>query len=473
MSALPRRRLAAPSPLPPAVTAFCCPLLCSHAAFLRRTDAHDRADFLSLPLPRPSRPRRNRPHPIVITMRRPVEDAPYGGSLLNRFLRSPASSLRPEAPPARPPRPLQSTSSTLVHSPPLALRYNLRIHSCAVPRVPRRLLEEFLISEEGTLQDAALSALPLFTIGQVRRAILSGAVTISGRRASPDAPVVPGDVLTVDLDAAGAPKIELVARDFAVLFEDDSLLVLDKPAGVANVPERGADTWPLMGMLLYHAAGCPLCRPAPRFRIPQFDRLDRDTSGVVAVAKTPAAQRALTAMFAGREVDKRYLAIVSGEPASDEGTIDAPLAPASRPKGAMEVRSGGKPSTTAWRVVERFRGFALLEARPLTGRTHQIRVHLAYAGMPLAVDPLYSGADALSLSSIKRYGRRTGEERPLISRLTLHCSSLSFAHPITSNPLTLEAPLPPIFPLPPQIPPQMGCPPLTRLSSLSLWERAA
>ena len=184
------------------------------------------------------------------------------------------------------------------------------------------MLEEFTISESSSLQDAALSALPLFTIGQVRRAILSGAVTISGRRASPDAPVAPGDVLTVDLDAAGIPKIEPLAPDFAVLFEDDSLLVLDKPAGVATVPERGADNWPLMGMLLYHAAGCPLCRPAPRFRI--VHRLDRDTSGVVAVAKTPAAERALSAMFAGREVDKRYLAIVSGEPASDEGTIDAP-----------------------------------------------------------------------------------------------------------------------------------------------------
>ena len=307
------------------------------------------------------------------------------------------------------------------------------------------MLEEFTISESSSLQDAALSALPLFTIGQVRRAILSGAVTISGRRASPDAPVAPGDVLTVDLDAAGVPKIEPVAPDFAVLFEDDSLLVLDKPPGLATVPERGADNWPLMGMLLYHAADCPLCRPAPRFRI--VHRLDRDTTGVVAVAKTPAAERALSAMFAGREVDKRYLAIVSGEPASDEGTVDAPLAPASRPKGAMEVRSGGKPSTTAWRVVERFRGFALLEARPLTGRTHQIRVHLAYAGMPLAVDPLYSGADALYLSSFKRNYRRSGEERPLISRLTLHCSSLSFPHPITCDRLLVESPLPPDFSL--------------------------
>jgi RluA family pseudouridine synthase len=305
--------------------------------------------------------------------------------------------------------------------------------------------EEFTVSEESTLEDALLWALPLFTIGQVRRAVASGAVTVSGCRAGLGAIVRPGDVLAVDLDAAGVPKIEPLDADLPVLCEDDSLIAIDKSPGLASVPERGADNWPLMGMLIHHASTCPLCRSASRFRI--VHRLDRDTSGVLVLAKTVAAERALAAAFAGRDVDKRYLALVSGEPPADEGSVDAPLAPASRPKGAMAVRPGGKPSVTLWRVVERFRGFALLEARPLTGRTHQIRVHLAHVGMPLAVDPLYADTTALFLSSFKRRYRRSGEERALISRLTLHCASLSFPHPVTAHPVSIESPLPSDFSL--------------------------
>jgi 23S rRNA-/tRNA-specific pseudouridylate synthase len=147
----------------------------------------------------------------------------------------------------------------------------------------------------------------------------------------------------------------------------------------------------------------------------------------------------LSEAFGLGRVEKEYLALVRGEPPGEAGVIDAPVARAGGGRRLMRVASGGKASRTEWRVRERFAGYALLEVTPRTGRTHQIRVHLAHEGMPLAVDDMYGGAEALLLSDFKRGYRKKGREKPLLSRLSLHCARLRFEHPATGLPVSAAA----------------------------------
>lgn len=220
-----------------------------------------------------------------------------------------------------------------------------------------------------------------------------------------------------------------------ILHLDAQLLVVDKPAGLLSVPGRARD--PCVEELLRDngvlAAGDELRT---------VHRLDRDASGVLAFARALDAQRALTAQFESHTVEKIYLALVRGCPGS-EGRVDAPIA-ADRGASRARIHPDGKPSVTQYRVLESFAGFALLECRPLTGRLHQIRLHLSSIGCPLAVDPLYGGATALHLSAIKPGYRpsRRHEERPLIDRLTLHARRLVLDHPATGQRSAFESPLP-------------------------------
>lgn len=222
-----------------------------------------------------------------------------------------------------------------------------------------------------------------------------------------------------------------------VLHQDADLLVIDKPPGLLAVPGRGGES--VVDAL--RQAGVTEARA----ELLVVHRLDRDASGVMVLARTPEAHRALCDQFEHRAVDKVYLAVVRGA-LSGDGRIDLALRPnASNTRVDIAATDDcGKPSVTLWRAVEALSGHTLVECRPLTGRLHQIRAHLAAIGHPLAVDPLYGGADAVFLSDFKRgykaSGRRT--EKPLIDRLTLHAWKLTFAHPTRGEPLTMEAPLP-------------------------------
>jgi 23S rRNA pseudouridine1911/1915/1917 synthase len=221
----------------------------------------------------------------------------------------------------------------------------------------------------------------------------------------------------------------------AVLHMDADLLALDKPAGVLSVKGRGAAV--ALADLLRGRGGVPADEP---FRI--VHRLDKDASGVILFARTLAAQRSLVSQFAGRSVEKVYLALVQGFVAED-GVIDQPLR-TDKSGTRAEVSRRGKAAVTEYRVLERVAGNTLLECRPLTGRLHQIRVHLAALGHPLTVDPLYGGGTAVLLSHLKagyRPDRRHGE-RPLIERLTLHAARVTVKHPTSGELLTVEAPLP-------------------------------
>jgi len=229
-----------------------------------------------------------------------------------------------------------------------------------------------------------------------------------------------------------------------ILLNDDAIVAVSKPAGLAAIAGRGEDRNLLQ--TLAEQLGLPFTGSTdPRLRV--VHRLDKDTTGVMLFAKTVEAQRHLSHQFQNNTIQKEYLAIVAGSPMADSGTIDAPLAPHPNDKLRMAVdpkkRLGGRPAVTDWRVEARARAFALFRAFPKTGKTHQIRVHLAHLGHPLAIDPLYGSADPIFLSQYKRNYRPTRgeEERPLIARLTLHAHRLTFVHP-DGQPRTVVAPLP-------------------------------
>lgn len=236
--------------------------------------------------------------------------------------------------------------------------------------------------------------------------------------------------------------------EIAVLFEDESLLALDKPSGLLTSPDRYDPLRPNLMKLLH--AGIAAQKPWARERnltyLSNAHRLDFETSGVILLAKTKPALIALADLFGSEKPLKKYIALVSGTPPSETFEVDASLAPHPLKLGLMRVDSrNGKKSKTRFRVLENFpdQGYALLACEPLTGRTHQIRVHATHAGLKIVGDSLYGGKP-LWLSRLKRdYRLKPGrEERPLIARVALHAEHLELVHPITGQTLGISAPWP-------------------------------
>ena len=240
----------------------------------------------------------------------------------------------------------------------------------------------------------------------------------------------------------------LRAEALPILWSDDNLVAVNKPAGLATIPGRG-ETDSVLERLAAQLGLPHRGNDDPRLRV--VHRLDKETSGVLLFAKNIVAQRHLSHQFQNNTIGKEYLALVHGRPSEREGEIDAPLAPHPTSPKRMTVFKQGRPARTLWRVEETFRDVALIRCFPKTGKTHQIRVHLKHAGMPLAVDPLYNpprpgAAPGIWLSQFKRGYRPTRgeEERPLIARLTLHAHRLTFQN-VSGEDVTIEAELPKDF----------------------------
>ena len=219
------------------------------------------------------------------------------------------------------------------------------------------------------------------------------------------------------------------AIDLAIVFEDADLLVIDKPAGLVVHPGAGNRAGTLLNALLHHD---PKLAQIPRAGI--VHRLDKDTSGLLVVARSLHAHTALTRMLAARDVHRRYAAIVAGVPVAG-GTVDAPLDRHPSDRLRRAVREGGRPAITHYRVREKFRAHALLQCELETGRTHQIRVHMAHAGWPLLGDPLYGRGLKLPRGAT---GRLADGLRGF-KRQALHAERLAFTHPVSGEALTFDA----------------------------------
>jgi 23S rRNA pseudouridine1911/1915/1917 synthase len=237
-----------------------------------------------------------------------------------------------------------------------------------------------------------------------------------------------------------------------VLYEDDDLLVIDKPAGLLVIPDRWDASKPTVVKLarayLHTCAAAAGTLAAEPPRIWVVHRLDRDTSGVLILAKSARVHAALSQQFERGKVLKTYVALVIGQGIRAEGVIRLPIGPHPQRPGMMAIqRRHGKAALTRYAVVERFRGYTLLDVRPQTGRSHQIRVHLQAICYPLALAALYGSSEPLLLSALKpSYRSKAGaEEHPLMARLTLHAQALRLMHPTHGGARSWWAPLPKDF----------------------------
>ena len=265
------------------------------------------------------------------------------------------------------------------------------------------------------------------TRSRLQQLIRDGLVLVNGMRQKAGYLVQAGDTCVVVLPPPTPLALIAAPVAFVCLYEDEDLLVLAKPPGVVVHPACGHEGGTLVHGLLHHCQSLSGINGELRPGI--VHRLDKDTSGVMVVAKSDVAHHGLVEQFKGREVKKIYQAIVQGIPAAKTGRIDLPIGrhPVRRKK--MAVREDGREAVTNWRVLEEFfQGFALLEIRLETGRTHQIRVHMAALGHPVAGDAVYGRKSSLL-------------PQMAISRQCLHAHTLAFSHPRTGEFLEFTAPL--------------------------------
>ena len=283
------------------------------------------------------------------------------------------------------------------------------------------------------LDQVAVQLFPEYSRARLQRWIRAGCLTIDGAPAEARSTARRGQLIRLDAELEPEGEWQATPMRLCVLYEDESMLVLDKPPGLVVHPAAGhADDTLLNGLL----ARWPELAEVPRAGI--VHRLDRDTSGVMVVARTISAQARLVAALQAREVKREYRAVVNGVPVAG-GTIDRPLGRHPRDRQRMAVlASGGKEAVTHFRVLERYRAHSLLVVTLETGRTHQIRVHLAEAGFPVSGDPAYGGRVRLPRGATPELIACLR----LFRRQALHAIRLSFAHPIHGEPMAFEAPVP-------------------------------
>lgn len=285
-------------------------------------------------------------------------------------------------------------------------------------------------AEAGQRLDQAAAALLGVPRAQVQRWARSGHLQLNGAAAKPSAKVREGDSIEADPPAPIAADLEPEPIPLVILFEDDAVVVVDKPAGMVVHPSPGHSSGTLVNALLHHCGD--LAGIGGVLRPGIVHRLDRGTSGVLVVAKHDAAHRSLAEQFHAHDVDRLYRAWVRGVPKQDRAQIDQPIGRHPRDRKRMSIATRrGREARTNWEVEHRYpaSGIARLAIRPETGRTHQIRVHLSSNGLPLLGDDVY--------------GRGRRAKCPVrFGRPALHAARLGFTHPTTGERLGFEAELP-------------------------------
>jgi len=290
------------------------------------------------------------------------------------------------------------------------------------------------------LDRALADAVPTLSRERLKTLIRSGAVEAQGSAVRDPAVKVKGDeALRVVVPEPKPAHNEPQDIPLTILFEDEHLLVVDKPSGLVVHPAAGNFDGTLVNALLHHCAG-RLSGIGGVARPGIVHRIDKDTSGLLVVAKTDVAHEGLAKQFAAHSIDRRYLAIVSGVPKSSGGSIDAPLARSATNRKkiaiveAKDIGRRGKRAVTHWKRMELLRDSALVECRLETGRTHQVRVHMASIGHALLGDPVYG-----------RTGKAHGKLLKDLNfhRQALHAAELGFIHPVTKSRLSFASPMPP------------------------------
>ncbi|MFN2271764.1 MAG: RluA family pseudouridine synthase [Anaerolineae bacterium] len=279
-------------------------------------------------------------------------------------------------------------------------------------------------SGDERLDKAIASHTPDVSRALVQRLIKDGAATVNGRPSKPSYHTQAGDEVVVHIPIELPDQVLPEDIPLDIIYEDDVLLVVDKPAGMVVHPGAGHTSGTLVNAVLAHCPQVADVGGADRAGV--VHRLDKDTSGLILVAKDEATRTALQRQFKRRQVVKTYLALVEDQVQPSEGIIEASVGRDKRQRKKMAVTRSGREAQTTYRAIEYFPAHTLLEVHPHTGRTHQVRVHLAWLGYPIVGDTIY--------------GRR--RQRLLRSRHFLHAARLRFTHPNTGEEVEFEAPLP-------------------------------
>lgn len=301
---------------------------------------------------------------------------------------------------------------------------------------PRTLTAEIPDDLAGLRIDQAMSSLfPDYSRSRLQEWIRSGAATVDGATVPTKHKVLGGEHIALRAEADTSTELQAQDIPIQVVFEDDAVLILDKPAGLVVHPAAGHHDGTLQNALLNH---CPALAGIPRCGI--VHRIDKDTSGLLMVAKTLESHKQLVDQLQSRSVHREYLALVHGA-MTGGGTIDEPIGRHSSDRKRFAVRHGGKPAITHYRIAERFAAHTLVAVKLETGRTHQIRVHMSHIHYPLVGDPVYggrpripAGASQTLLDTLRHFRRQA-----------LHAASLGILHPTTGTYMEWESPLPDDF----------------------------
>ncbi len=280
----------------------------------------------------------------------------------------------------------------------------------------------------GVRLDAFLSADGALTRSQAARLIAEGRVRVNGKPAAKSARLSGGETVTVDAPQLRETALPPQDIPLDVVYEDDDVIVVNKPTGLVVHPAPGHPDGTLVNALLHHC-GDSLSGIGGEKRPGIVHRIDRDTSGLIIAAKNDAAHLALSAQLKDHSLSRTYECLVTGNMKQDSGTVDAPIGRSSADRKKMAVVPTGRRAVTHWEVVARYPGVTHLRCRLETGRTHQIRVHMAYIGHPILGDTVY------------------GAKKPVpgLTGQCLHATGLRFIHPRTGEPVELHCPLPPEF----------------------------
>lgn len=285
---------------------------------------------------------------------------------------------------------------------------------------------EVIIKEAGNRLDKALADLTELSRSQANEAIKAGTVLVNGKSAKANYAVKEGDVITYELPEEEVLEYKAEDIPLDIIYEDADVAVVNKPQGMVVHPSAGHTSGTLVNALMYHVKDLSSINGVVRPGI--VHRIDKDTSGLLMIAKNDKAHNALAAELKDKKSLRKYVAIVHGNLPNDRGVIEAPIGRSDKDRKKQAVTAKGKPAVTRFTVLERFGNYTLVELQLETGRTHQIRVHMAYIGHPVAGDPLYGPRKTL-----KGHGQ------------FLHAKTLGFTHPTTGELVEFTAEDPAIF----------------------------